>query len=64
MTEQNRLDYQHRLFRFALDGRLYLAPLPDGSIRDVLDVGCGTGNWCIDVAKELPNAQVVGFDLR
>lgn len=64
VSEQNRLDYQHQLFRFALDGRLYLAPLDHHKIKDVLDVGCGTGKWCKDVAEETPHAQVVGFDLR
>ncbi|KAJ7631054.1 S-adenosyl-L-methionine-dependent methyltransferase [Roridomyces roridus] len=28
-----------------------------------LDLGCGTGSWVIDAAKEWPNCDFVGFDL-
>jgi ubiquinone/menaquinone biosynthesis C-methylase UbiE len=28
-----------------------------------VDVGCGSGAWCIEVAKEFPTAAVCGFDL-
>lgn len=55
---------QHFIFRLALDQRLYLAPLEKDKIYDVLDVGCGTGLWAIDMADDLPQAQVLGFDLR
>ena len=40
-VEQNRLDLQHSCFRLAVDGKLYLAPIPENAA--VLDVGCGTG---------------------
>lgn len=55
---------QHHIYRQALDDRLFLAPLQKDKIQDVLDVGCGTGLWCIDMADDLPSAQVLGFDLR
>ena len=29
----------------------------------VLDVGCGNSNWAIDVAKQFPQANVIGIDL-
>ncbi|PPQ99563.1 hypothetical protein CVT24_005351 [Panaeolus cyanescens] len=29
----------------------------------VLDLGCGTGTWVIDAAKEWPDCEFVGFDL-
>ncbi|KAK3684548.1 hypothetical protein LTR37_020151, partial [Vermiconidia calcicola] len=54
---------QHHLYRIALDDRLFLAPLDKEKVRSVFDVGCGTGLWCIDVADEIPNAQVLGSDL-
>ncbi|KAK5114621.1 hypothetical protein LTR85_010198 [Meristemomyces frigidus] len=63
-SEQDRLDLQHAVFRYALDGRLFLAPLLKDNLHDVLDVGCGTGLWAMDVADENPQAQVLGFDLR
>ena len=63
-NEQDRLDMQHHLYRIALDDQLFLAPMVDTNVRNVLDVGCGTGLWAIDVAESLPEAKVVGFDLR
>lgn len=62
-NEQDRLEMQHAIYRYALDDRLYLAPIPKGELHDVLDVGCGTGLWEMDVADEHPEAQVLGFDL-
>lgn len=30
----------------------------------VLDLGTGTGIWCLDFADENPQAEVTGVDLR
>lgn len=54
---------QHAIYRFALAGRLYLAPVAKEKLQHVLDVGTGTGMWSIDMADGNPQAQVVGFDL-
>jgi hypothetical protein len=40
--EQNRLNFQHRIFRLCTDNKLYLAPIPV-DVHSVLDVGTGTG---------------------
>lgn len=40
-----------------------MAPLPHERLHKVLDVGCGTGLWCIDLADQVPNATVEGFDI-
>lgn len=29
----------------------------------VLDIGCGRGTWCLDVAEQFPNLMVHGVDL-
>ncbi|KAJ6576596.1 hypothetical protein DFH09DRAFT_1149810 [Mycena vulgaris] len=32
--------------------------------RAVLDLGCGGGYWAMEAAKQWPNAQIIGFDLK
>ncbi|KAK3331573.1 methyltransferase [Cercophora scortea] len=71
-AEQERLDLQHHIWRLMLRGALFTAPLtilpagenpgPDGDFR-ILDLGCGTGIWAIDMADEYPGATVSGIDL-
>ena len=59
------VDLQHVQWRATLDGRLYIAPIPDPtpSGYEVLDIGTGTGTWAIEFAEEHPNAEVTGVDL-
>lgn len=46
------------------DGRLYFAPLDDmDSLRYILDIGTGTGEWAIHMGDEFPNADITGTDL-
>ncbi|GAB1321060.1 Secondary metabolism regulator LAE1 [Madurella fahalii] len=72
-AEQERLDLQHHIWRLLQQGALFTAPLsisePDnerspgnGEFR-ILDLGCGTGIWAIDMADEFPRASVFGVDL-
>ncbi|KAI1184881.1 S-adenosyl-L-methionine-dependent methyltransferase [Nemania serpens] len=60
--EQKRLDFQHQLYTAVLSGKLYLSPVGD-RLRNVLDVGTGTGIWAIEVALEHPGTHVIGIDL-
>jgi ubiquinone/menaquinone biosynthesis C-methylase UbiE len=41
---------QHHIFRLTLDDRLCLCPKNDGAKR-VLDLGTGTGIWCIEYGE-------------
>lgn len=66
--EQERLDLQHHIWRLLLQGSLYLAPLAayreqHGTGTRILDLGCGTGIWAIDIADEFEDAVVLGVDL-
>lgn len=40
----------HHMFRLALGGKLFLAPIKDGPIR-ALDIGTGTGIWAIEFGE-------------
>lgn len=55
-----RLDLQHYALREAM-GADYFAPIegPEG----ILDVGTGTGQWCLDMIARFPRALGVGLDL-
>lgn len=56
----NLLDFQHFLLRRHLKAN-HQSPLQDPQY--ILDVGCGTGRWVVEMAAEFPNAKVVGLDL-
>jgi len=60
--EIDRLEIQHKVWEISLNKRLYLAPL-SATTTSVLDVGCGTGAWCIEFADAHPHTQVLGTDL-
>ncbi|KAI0551414.1 S-adenosyl-L-methionine-dependent methyltransferase [Xylaria curta] len=61
-NEQKRLDYQHQLYTAVLNGKLYISPIGE-QLRNVLDVGTGTGIWAVEVGLEHPAATVTGIDL-
>lgn len=46
----------HAVFRKVFDNRLVFPPV--SSPHNILDCGCGTGNWAVEVADEYPNAEV------
>lgn len=58
--EVNRLDLQHYALREAL-GSNYFAPVERP--HRILDVGTGSGQWCLDMLAEFPQAFAVGLDL-
>ncbi|KDN61783.1 hypothetical protein CSUB01_00328 [Colletotrichum sublineola] len=63
--EMERLNSQHYLCLFVLDGRLGVAPPchPDSKVGRVLDVGTGSGVWAIDYGDEHPESEVLAMDL-
>src|SRR5689334_15401882 len=60
-SEVKRLDFQHFLLRFGLRGN-FAAPVRN--VSSILDVGCGTGRWAMEVATIFPQANVIGVDLQ
>lgn len=74
--EQDRLDIFHKLFLVARFNHLHYSPLyrpptnangQSGAVPDqgprVLDLGCGTGIWAMEMAQKYPNAYILGIDL-
>ncbi|KAL2119971.1 hypothetical protein VTJ04DRAFT_6932 [Mycothermus thermophilus] len=59
--EQSRLDYQHKISKILLGGKLSLAPVENP--KRVLDLGTGTGIWAVEYAEQHPNSNVLGVDL-
>jgi len=66
--ELERLDKQHSIMSELMGGK-YPAPMLEvmadepGETKACLDLGCGSGNWIMDVARDFPNCIAVGTDL-
>lgn len=45
-----------------LEGRLTHTVLPDDEPLEIIDVGCGTGIWAIDMGDAFPNATIRGVE--
>lgn len=60
LGETNRLNFQHFLLRQLLQSN-YLAPLTQAP-QAILDVGCGTGRWAIEMAAQFPDSNIIGLD--
>ena len=58
------LENQHRLCYAVLDNNLFMSEieLPEGA--KVLDLGCSSGIWAIEMAEKYPHATVIGMDIR
>jgi hypothetical protein len=59
-AEIDRLDVQHYALQEHL-GANYLAPISAPGL--VLDAGCGSGQWGLDICAEFPGASVIGLDV-
>ncbi|KFZ12534.1 hypothetical protein V501_04187 [Pseudogymnoascus sp. VKM F-4519 (FW-2642)] len=61
-AELDRIDMCHAKYYALLEKKRFLAPIGSNP-QKILDLGCGTGIWCIDVADEYPSAEVIGVDI-
>ncbi|KAI0308063.1 S-adenosyl-L-methionine-dependent methyltransferase [Multifurca ochricompacta] len=66
--ELDRLDKQHGMFKKIMGAyppsmAEVMADDTSGEIKSVLDLGCGSGNWIMEVARDFPHCQAVAVDL-
>ncbi|KAH9982736.1 S-adenosyl-L-methionine-dependent methyltransferase [Lactifluus volemus] len=66
--ELDRLDKQHEMFKKIMGA--YPPPMAEvmaddtpGETKAVLDLGCGSGSWIMDVARDFPHCRAVAVDL-
>ena len=54
------MDIHHEMMVKTCGGKLHLAPLTNPG--RILDIGTGTGIWCIEMGDAYPDAEVIGND--
>lgn len=61
--EIQRLNEQHWIFTEAKGGVICSAPIKASKDLKIMDLGCGSGVWCLQMAEDFPQASVVGADV-
>ncbi|CAA7264772.1 unnamed protein product [Cyclocybe aegerita] len=67
--ELDRLDKQHTMFVDMMGGKYVpgmeavMADDVPGETKACLDLGCGSGSWIMDVARDFPRCNAVAVDL-
>ncbi|KAI8072669.1 S-adenosyl-L-methionine-dependent methyltransferase [Gongronella butleri] len=62
--EQDRLNSQHFSLKVIFDGNI-LPVISSALAREarILDVGCGSSTWCLEMAIDYPQAHIRGLDM-
>jgi Methylase involved in ubiquinone/menaquinone biosynthesis len=63
LGEVNRLDFQHYLLNQAIKTN-HVAHISPQNTTNILDLGCGTGRWALEMSAEFPQAQIIGLDIE
>lgn len=58
----SREDMKHFAIITAMGDRLHYAPIRKNP-ENILDLGTGTGTWCVEMGEQYPSALVQGVDL-
>ncbi|CAG8469454.1 2308_t:CDS:2 [Acaulospora morrowiae] len=60
----DRIQLRHVLFRYVWQGN-FSSPLDEELKRGirVLDIGCGSGSWVLDMSAQYPNSSFIGIDM-
>jgi ubiquinone/menaquinone biosynthesis C-methylase UbiE len=53
--------FQERLFTWMMGG-LFPEQMTLDGLHHILEIGCGPGSWCVDVAHAYPKCAVMGID--
>ncbi|KAK4121430.1 S-adenosyl-L-methionine-dependent methyltransferase [Parathielavia appendiculata] len=61
-SELDRIDMCHAKYYALLNKKRFLAPIGENP-QKILDLGCGTGIWSMDIADMYPSADVLGVDI-
>ncbi|KAM0490261.1 hypothetical protein ACHAP8_011735 [Fusarium lateritium] len=61
--QKDLMDLTHHILTLGLGDKLHLAPLVKDDVKEVIDIGTGTGIWAIDFADQYPKAGITGTDL-
>ncbi|RCI01832.1 hypothetical protein CU098_004826, partial [Rhizopus stolonifer] len=59
--ELDRMVSQHYILRTAFNAD-FSAPISSFDKKTVLDIGCGTGTWTMEMATRFPTATFIGLD--
>lgn len=51
----------HQVYLHLFEFCLTTVPLTVEPKR-ILDIGCATGDWCLDMAEIYPDAEIIGTD--
>lgn len=61
--EVRRLENQHRLCYSILGRQLFLGCVNFPEKAKILDIGCSSGIWALEMAEKYPQATVIGLDI-